>query len=208
MFKLVYQAFILYSLASGYILVRLISFIKNKKLFFLYKLLFFIIFCAQLSYSYFAIKSFYNFSNFSQYQGLWGLNFLQKKEPANMVVVDWFNQNVSGQPVILEAVGDSYSEYNNISMSTGLPTVQGWIVHEWLWRGGYDFPKKRQADVKKIYESKDKEIVSSLIDKYKVEYIIVGPQEKIKYKNINDYIFTQLNFTKIISRQDINVYKR
>ncbi len=205
MFKLSYQAFILYSLVSGYIIIRMMSFLKNKKLFFFYKLLFLIIFSCQISYSYFAIKSFYNFP---QYKGLWGLNFLQKKQPSNMFVVNWFNQNVSGQPVILEAAGDSYSDYNNISMSTGLPTVQGWIVHEWLWRGGYDLPKQRQEDVKAIYQSADKNLISSLLDKYQVEYIIVGPQEKSKYKNINENIFEALNFTKIISHQDINVYKR
>jgi len=205
MFKLSYQAFILYSLVSGYIIIRMMSFLKNKKLFFFYKLLFLIIFFCQLSYSYFAIKSFYNFS---RYKTLWGLDFLQKKQPANMFIVKWFNQNVSGQPVILEAVGDSYSDYNNISMSTGLPTVQGWIVHEWLWRGGYDLPKQRQEDVKNIYESTDSDLVSNLLDKYQVEYIIVGPQEKSKYKNINESIFEELNFTKIISHQDINVYKR
>lgn len=45
----------------------------------------------------------------------------------------WLNKNVKGQPVVLEACGDSYQNYDNrVSAMTGLPTVLGWYVHEWL----------------------------------------------------------------------------
>ena len=44
-------------------------------------------------------------------------------------------KTIEGQPVVLEANGDSYSDYERVSAMTGLPTVLGWYVHEWLWRG-------------------------------------------------------------------------
>jgi len=59
---------------------------------------------------------------------------------------------VIGQPVIVEAQGDSYTDYARISANTGLPTILGWTVHEWLWRGDYSVPAARIDDVRAIYE--------------------------------------------------------
>ena len=182
MFKLVYQAFILYSLASGYILIRLSNVF--------YRITFCLIFYIQLIYPYFAIKSYYN--NFIKYQGSDGFKYLQELYPDNYKAILWINKNISGQPVMLEAVGDSYTTFNQVSSSTGLPTVQGWVVHEWLWRGGYDAPKARQDDVEKIYTSKNIQEVKDLISKYKIKYIFVGDKEFEKYPNLNQDNFLKL----------------
>jgi uncharacterized membrane protein len=103
------------------------------------------------------------------------------------------NQNILGQPVILEAVGDSYTTFNQVSVATGLPTVQGWIVHEWLWRGGYDQPAARQQEVAKVYESSNLEEVRSIIDKYQIKYIFVGDKEYEKYGQIDIDKFEKIN---------------
>jgi uncharacterized membrane protein len=190
MFKLVYQAFILYSLASGCVVVRLSSFLKSKFIINIYKIIFCLIFTVHLIYPYFAIKSYYN--NLTKYQGLDGFKYLEKLYPDNYQAILWINKNISGQPVMLEAVGDSYTTFNQVSSSTGLSTVQGWVVHEWLWRGGYDAPKARQDDVEKIYTSKNIEEVKSLIDKYKIKYIFVGDKEVEKYSKINQENFKKL----------------
>jgi len=182
MFKLVYQAFIIYSLTAGYCLIRLRQFI-------IYKALFSIIFISQIIYPYFAIKSFYGFT---KYHGLYGLNFIKSSYPDNFRAINWINQNISGQPTIVEAVGDSYTTYGQFSIATGLPTVQGWVVHEWLWRGGYDLPAARQTDVQTIYESSEIDQVKTLLDKYNVLYIIVGDKEYEKYPNLNVANFDQL----------------
>jgi len=102
-----------------------------------------------MSYTYFPIKSYYGLKN---YQGLWGLNFIKNTAPDNLEAIDWLNQNVSGQPHIIEAQGDSYTTFNQVSASTGLPTIQGWLVHEWLWRGGYEAPAARQQEVDQVYQ--------------------------------------------------------
>ena len=86
---------------------------------------------------------------------------------------------------MLEAAGDSYTDYNLISSSTGLPTVEGWIVHEWLWRGGYDAPAARQADVAQIYQSPDIAQLRLLVQKYSVDYIFIGDKEYEKYEDLN-----------------------
>ena len=197
MFKLVYQAFMLYCLVSGYILIK---FKKNV----LYKILFGTIFVCQMIYPYFAIKSYYGLTD---YKGLYGLNYLKQQYPDNFIAISWINQNISGQPVMLEAVGDSYTTFEQVSSATGLPTVEGWIVHEWLWRGGYDKPAARQTDVQKIYESKDINEAKSLLQKYSVQYIFVGDKEREKYPNINEKTFTDLGAKVIFSSGQTRIYK-
>jgi len=189
MFKLVYEAFIMYSLVSGYILIK---FRKSV----LYRLLFFIVLIAHLIYPYFAIKSYGDNHSQRQYWGLTGTDYLKTDFPDNFAVINWLNTNVTGQPHILEAVGDSYTKYNQISSATGLPTVEGWLVHEWLWRGGYDGPGSRATEVETIYQTTDPDEALALLQKYSVKYIIVGDQEREKYKNLSEEKF--LKFSRVV----------
>ena len=188
MFKLTYQAFMMYSIANGYIIIRVLSSLKKS---FFKKLL---VTCYMLHvtclmiYPYFSIKSYYGLKI---YRGLYGLNFIKRAYPDNYQVILWLNKNVGGQPVILEAAGDSYTDYNQISMATGLPTIEGWLVHEWLWRGGFDEPGKRASEVQQIYEG-DINSAKNLLKKYQVEYVIISNLEREKYKNINESKFESL----------------
>ncbi|MFA6369212.1 MAG: DUF2298 domain-containing protein, partial [Candidatus Shapirobacteria bacterium] len=204
MFKLTYQAFIMYSLVSGYVFYKTKSLLKKRLSKFLYLLLFFLIFSIHLIYPYFAIKSFYFLNH---YQSLWGLNYLKDNYPSNLEAIDWINKNIPGQPVMLEAVGDSYTTFNQISVATGLPTVQGWIVHEWLWRGGYDKPKARQDDVQKIYESEDLNRLKNLIKKYNINYIFVGDKEYEKYPDINEKNFIDIGGQIIFQSGKTKIYQ-
>ncbi len=205
MFKLVYQAFIMYSLVSGYVFYKVRSLLKIKWLNLLYGFLFAIIFSIHLIYPYFAIKSFYG--SLKKYQGLWGLNYLKNDYPDNFAAINWINQNIFGQPVMLEAVGDSYTTFNQVSVSTGLPTVEGWIVHEWLWRGGYDKPASRQKDVQSIYESKDIDLLKQLIQKYNIKYIFVGTKEHEKYPDLNENNFKEIGGQVIFQSGETKIYQ-
>jgi uncharacterized membrane protein len=183
MFKLVYEAFIMYSLAGGYILIRL-------KKFFVYRLLFLLVLISHLIYPYFAIKSYRDSHSEFKYWGLVGTDYLSQQFPDNLAVINWINSNVSGQPNIVEAVGDSYTKFNQVSSATGLPTIEGWLVHEWLWRGGYNGPGARSTEVTTIYESTDPLIVKNILSKYNIKYILVGDQEREKYPNLSENKFT------------------
>lgn len=204
MFKLVYQAFMMYSIVSGYVLIRLSALIKNRRFYNLYKILFILIFACHLIYPYFAIRSYYGLK---EYKGLYGMNFIKELYPQNFEAIEWINKNISGQPVMLEAVGDSYTMYNQISMATGLPTVEGWLVHEWLWRGGYDKPGARSADVEKIYTSKDKTDVKRLLQKYNVDYVFIGDNEFKKYPELNEKNFVDLGYTTVFESEKTKIYK-
>lgn len=198
MFKLVYQSFIMLSISSGYIIVRLISnFSAKGEWAFGPKLLrsIFILLTGVLLglvfiYPYFAVNSYY--SDLKNYSGLDGTKYLSTKFSEDYQVINWINQNISGRPVIIEAQGDSYTDYGRVSANTGLPTVLGWTVHEWLWRGSYSIPAPRIEEVKDIYESKDLVKTKKLLDKYKVEYVYVGGLERQKYPQINEVKFKKL----------------
>lgn len=183
MFKLVYQAFVMYGLTLGYLYVRF-------RRFFTYRLLFALILLFHLSYLYFGLNSYYGLKN---YQGLWGLNFLKNSYPDNLKAINWLNQNISGQPHLLEAPGDSYTTFCQVSAATGLPTIEGWTVHEWLWRGGYDAPAARIAEVDTVYQSQDYKQIKSILDKYQIKYIFVGSKEYERYPGLNINHFSPLN---------------
>jgi uncharacterized membrane protein len=198
MFKLVYQAFMLLSISSSYILFKLLFGIKNK----IIKLIFFVIVVILsffiLIYPVFAITSYYR--NLKTYDSLDGLKYLNKTYPEDYKLITWINENIKNQPVILEANGDSYTEYARISANTGLPTVIGWPVHEWLWRGTYDIVAPRIEDVQIIYTSLDLEQTKTLIKKYNIIYVVISTLEKSKYPNLNENKFKSLG--KIVYKND------
>jgi uncharacterized membrane protein len=149
--------------------------------------LFFTGFVAQMAYPFYAIKGYYGKLEKKDYKGLSaGLDFLKNQYPADYQAVLWMRKNIAGQPVLLEAVGDSYTLYNRASAFTGLPTIEGWLVHEWLWRGGYDQPGARAAEVESIYQGENDSVAKTLLKKYNVSYIFVGSLEKEKYPNLNE----------------------
>jgi len=192
MFKLVYQSFVIYSLAAGYILVRIKLAQKISSVFrWLFILIFLIGFSAQMFYPSLAIKGYYGKLTLDRYQGIYGMKFLEKQHPDDYQGVVWLKKNIVGQPVVLEAVGDSYTLYNRVSAMTGLPTIEGWLVHEWLWRGGYDKPGARATEVGAIYQDEDDDRIKQLLKKYQVQYVFVGSLEREKYPNLDESRFAR-----------------
>jgi uncharacterized membrane protein len=93
-------------------------------------------------------------------------------------VIEWFNNEVDGSPVIAEAsLGQYICGSLRISNHTGLPAVVGWVWHESQQRGWTDL-YQRQDEVEKLYTSLDPQEKLALIDKYRVEYIVVGDLER------------------------------
>ena len=103
--------------------------------------------------------------------------------------IRWLNANVSGDPGIVEAVGDDYSDYGRISAFTGLSDPIGWIYHEYQWRVVWitKSPENnavyqhRAPDVDQIYTDTDPKVVLSLMAQDHVQYLYVGELEKEKY---------------------------
>jgi uncharacterized membrane protein len=204
MFKLTYQAFVMFYTVAGYIVVRTLTSIKASTVRLLASSFFAVILAAVLIYPYFAIKSYYG--NLRDYRGLSGETWLISSHPDIYDTVIWLRNNVEGQPVILEAPGDSYTEFDVISSYTGLPTVSGWFVHEWLWRGDASFPQDRVNDITQIYTTTDAAVARTMLNKYAVKYVIVGDMEYQKFPDLSEAKFNQLA-TLVFSSGNTRVYK-
>lgn len=212
MFKLAYQSFIFLSIASSYIIVKVFPILKHyifnlsfktvpAVLYIIFALMQFFLMSL---YPYFAINSFYG--SLKTYQGLNGISYLKNLYPTDFEAILWLNKNIKGQPVILESQGDSYSDHSRVSTNTGLPTVLGWTVHEWLWRGTYDIPAPRITDIQTLYETGDINKAKELIKKYKIELVFVGDLERQKYTKFNEDKFKNLG--KIIYENgETRIYK-
>jgi len=204
MFKLTYQAFVMFYLSSGYISVRIIAYLKKTRVKILAFVFFVVLFSSVLIYPSFAINSFYG--DLKNYKGLEGDIWLKNKFPGEYRAVTWLKENTTGQPTILEAPGDSYTEFNVISSYTGLPTISGWFVHEWLWRGNASVPRERVSDIEEIYTGSNAKRTKSLLETYSVKYVIIGTFEHQKYPNLNEEMFTQLG-TQVFSSGNTSIYK-
>ena len=205
MFKLVYQAFMMYSISAGLAYVWFFGSVVKRRgwLIWGYRFIFGLVVVIHLGYAFLAIRSNYGLRI---YRGLWGLQFMEDGYADNLRATEWLGK-LSGQPVIVEAAGDSYTTYNQISSLTGLPTIQGWVVHEWLWRGGYDKPGQRQEEVATVYEGVDLAKAKAVIRKYGVEYVIVGAKELEKYPDLKKERFAQMGGELVFESGETQIYR-
>ncbi|MEI2420292.1 hypothetical protein V6O07_08455, partial [Arthrospira platensis SPKY2] len=89
-----------------------------------------------------------------------------------------------GQPfgVVAEAVGGSYSEFGRIATHTGLQSVMNWGGHQGQWRGSDRAYAGREADVRKLYETRSWEQAREILARYNVRYLVVGDLERRAYR--------------------------
>lgn len=181
MFKLTYQAYIMFGMTMLYAIFRLLIIGKNKilKAVSVIGLILFVWTCGYFGNS--AHSWFGEVWKPSQYKGLNATAFLETDFSEDVGGIRWLKEHIEDSPVVLEANGDSYSEYERVSAMTGLPTVMGWYVHEWLWRGNLADINARIADIESIYTSTDETQVRKLLEQYDVSYVFVGSCERKKY---------------------------
>lgn len=193
MFKLTYQAYILFAMTMGYGIYRLLVVTRQK----IFKIisgicLFFLIWTV----GYFgkSVTSWCgNVLDPANYNGLYALGYLETDFSEDASAIWWLKDNIKGSPVVLEANGDSYSGFERVSASTGLPTILGWYVHEWLWRNDTADLNQKSADILNIYTSQDENLVRSLLTQYDVSYIFVGSKEREKYEDaLNDTLLQSI----------------
>ena len=178
MFKLTYQAYIMFGMTMIYAIFRLLIIGKNKilKVLAFIGLFFFVWTCGYFGNS---VHSWFGeVWKPSQYKGLNATAFLETDFPEDVNGIRWLKENISDAPVVLEANGDSYSEYERVSAMTGLPTIMGWYVHEWLWRGNLSDLNAKIEEIQEIYTSTDETRVKELLEEYNVSYIFVGSCER------------------------------
>ncbi len=199
MFKLTYQAFILFGIMMAYVIVRTICGLPKKKAGKISRsigCIFLGLLVLTAGYTGKAVSSWFgNIFNPKKRVSTDASVFVSESFPSDFGAIQWLNGHVHDTSTILEAPGDSYSDYERVSVATGLPTVDGWYVHEWLWRGGHEDEDKRLADIQTIYTSTDADEIKKLIRKYNIRYIYIGNLEREKYPNLQDKVLQSIGET-------------
>jgi len=209
MFKLGYQAFIMLSIVAGYVISRFLLAPRADKSrsYGIFRKLFLILLIPQLIlvsiYPLFSVRSY--FGGLTRYEGIYGLNWLAVEYPDDYEAIMWFKQSgiESKGRILLEADGDSYTDYQRFSVFTGMPTPIGWAVHEWLWRGTYDVVSPRREDVRVIYESPDPELTRELLRGYGVRFVVIGSLERQKFTALAEEKFAELGIPVFESGQTV-----
>lgn len=113
-----------------------------------------------------------------------GTAYVDAVYPEEAAAIAWIDDR-DGQPTIVTAAPGGYwwnpddGEGSSAPASlTGVPTVLGWF-HEAQYRGDEPY-QQRLDDVSTIYEGTPEE-QTELFEHYDVEYVYVGPAERVRY---------------------------
>jgi len=114
----------------------------------------------------------------------WDPNGQQYDLKWDLEAIRWLLDNVVGTPVLLEGHAPEYRWGARYSINTGLPTVLGWNWHQRQQRAAADDQEvwRRADDVATIYNEPSPDLVKPLLEKYGVQYIVVGPLERAYYQ--------------------------
>ena len=110
-----------------------------------------------------------------------GLAYVGEDE---LAVIDWIRSKTRPESVILEAKGASYRANSaRISAATGRATLLGWDGHEAQWRGrAYgEMAAGRAEAIKEIYQSPRPSTLMEALNRWQIDYILVGPEERAQY---------------------------
>ena len=147
-----------------------------------------------------------------------GLAYLETYSPADAATIRWVRENTPRDAVVLEGslvpcpenpdgCNDWKPELGRIASATGRPTILGWEWHERQWRSNEsaDF-EGRQRDVRLIYETDSPALATGLLDKYGVDYVVVGPREREIYGDTGIPKFSALG-SSVFAEGGITVYR-
>lgn len=134
-----------------------------------------------------------------------GLRWLRASAPGDPAAIAWIRDHTAGDAVVLEAVGDDYSAFGHarVSTFTGRPTVMGWEGHEVQWQHE---PGSRKADVQTLYTTADPAQARELLERYGVDYVVVGPIEQTTYGDAGTPKWDQLG-ERVFSQDGTSVWR-
>ena len=128
-----------------------------------------------------------------------GLDFLNQSEKE---VIDYINNNIPKESIILEGVGKSYTRSNIISASTGRATVLAWVNHQLQWRSDSQMILKLNNQIEEFYTTPS--IDNEMLNQYNVKYILLSTFEKKRYDLNNDSNFDEFNL--IFENKDFKIF--
>ncbi len=207
-FKLYYQAWVLLSAAAGFSIYYWLSAREGavgwkRTMSTLWAAGAAILLVASLYYPAAAAATKSNF--FNGETTLDGLDFVRRRSGAEYEAIEFVRANVSADSAILEAVGEWF-DAGLISRSTGVPTVLNWPGHQLQWRGSDAAFAGREQDVERIYETEDPLEAQTLLAKYNVDYVYLGPRERSKHGGTELAKF-EVFLEQVFQKDDVSIYR-
>lgn len=96
--------------------------------------------------------------------------------------IRWLQSEAVGTPVIVEAHIPEYRWGARVAIHTGLPTVLGWKHHQSQQRIVSGDPTTLRAiEVSSFYLTPSTDEARAFLDRYEVEYVVVGRLERMYY---------------------------
>jgi len=97
--------------------------------------------------------------------------------------IRWMQENIEGSPVIVEANTPEYRWGSRFTIYTGLPGVVGWNWHQRQQRAVTPdtWVFERVNEIGEFYNTYNPDMAQDFLERYDVEYIIVGQLERSIY---------------------------
>ncbi len=210
-FKFYYQGWTLLALATAFIVASLW---QQRTLTPLRSVALTLIGLLTLTGLYYPVAAGYSKAGrFAHTPTLDGLAYLRQVNAGDYAAIQWLNRNASDARVVLEASGGSYDRdgAGRYSMSTGIPTLLGWDGHEAQWRGrAYgDMATGRTEAIEAIYRTATANELDSLLNRWGVDYIVVGQLERNKYR-LQPTALTRLDraLDLVYDQDGVRIYRR
>ena len=188
MFKLTYQAFLLFAIfiGIGFAICLYRLFVKDNayKRILALTIVYAALSVASVAYTPYSIyRWFGNVFDANARKGISSLEALYGDEVYGfeMMAYDVLEKDERRCINILEAGGDSYQHDNALSVYSGACTPIGWFVHEWMWHNDPEPVRERADRVRYFYTCGDSDYCRAFIKYYDIDYIFVGPAEVIRY---------------------------
>lgn len=201
-FKLYLQAWVLFGIASAYLLWRtwafselefpLNGFLTLKRVKTVGVTGFALLIAVGLIYPVLATPVRVNDQFDPDVSGLSGTAYManatyfQEKGPLvlthDLEAIEWLQENVDGSPTIIEGLSDLYQWGNRVSVYTGLPTVIGWDWHQRQQRPEFAAEvTRRRFEIDNFYNTRNLSEAEELLRKYDVKLVYVGEMERTHY---------------------------
>lgn len=140
-----------------------------------------------------------------------GGRFIADKNPDDWATIRWLRDNIQGRPVLLEAVGNSYSYGGRIGVFSGAINPINWSFHQWTWRFSYppdatsweqararaqetgiEPARAVEADVRALYEARERGVAIELSRTLGLDYLYIGDLERSTYAGLNEPLLRTL----------------
>lgn len=219
-FKFNFQSWIILNLGASLLIPFIYQYINSKINKSVFLSLIFILFILGMSYPIYSIKPRLSDRFSNDYFGINGNQYmlssiyLYKGNPIDLSssyeAINWLNNNIKGNPVIVENSGELYTWSSVISINTGFPSVLGWDWHEKQQRSlDSNSISLRNKQIQEFYTTPSEEFIKDFLDYYRVELIIFGPVEKLNYPEFDKRLklILKSNVKEIFNNNDYIIFE-